>query len=489
VVPVQVVNDSGLPSNTVTLTVTARQPNGRVNWRFRQNGPYSYVRPAIAPDGTIYSIDAFFHLYALTPDGALKWLVQGAGDKGVAVGSDGTVYVGSESDVKAFNPDGSTKWTFVQNPRALVLPGISIGPDGNIYGVSTEGLGVFSLTPAGVLRWQQPEAYRRPIIDYGEIVFGPNGGTNQLYFYGNDHFRSLTLDGSSVFELPGLFGQPAVAPDASVHSAFSSYAPNGSLLWTFVSDYPYNSSSPPDIGSDGIHYFVQNTIQLFALNTNGTQRWHLTLADYVNGPIVDPLNTELLLGSAQTLDHAGYILSQSALDGHQLWRVDLPLEDPTVWNPALGMFGFNQFPTTRARFTPDGLKAYMMTATATGDNNTSKSFVYALDASATTSQALLRSTAITLTTAKTGRSIKASGKVTVKDGNGIAVSGATASVTWKVPSGGTITQTATTSTKGLASFTVTDLRGSYTITVTNLTKTGYVFDPANSVLTKTVVSK
>ena len=80
-VPVQMVNGSGLPSNTLNLTVTARQAAGRVNWRFRQNGPYSLVRPAIAPDGTIYSVDVFGHLYALTPDGGLKWLVRGAGIK------------------------------------------------------------------------------------------------------------------------------------------------------------------------------------------------------------------------------------------------------------------------------------------------------------------------------------------------------------------------------------------------------------------------
>jgi hypothetical protein len=72
----------------------------------------------------------------------------------------------------------------------------------------------------------------------------------------------------------------------------------------------------------------------------------------------------------------------------------------------------------------------------------------------------------------------------VKDGNGIAVSGATTFVTWNMPSGGTIAQMAATNTKGQASFKVTDLRGSYTLTVTNLTKTGYTFDPANSVLTK-----
>ena len=87
--PVQVVNGAG-GSNTIPLAVTTRPAAAdHVNWRFRMNGPYSFVRPAIASDGTVYSVDAFAHLYALTPDGGLKWLVRGAGDKGVAVGPDG----------------------------------------------------------------------------------------------------------------------------------------------------------------------------------------------------------------------------------------------------------------------------------------------------------------------------------------------------------------------------------------------------------------
>lgn len=69
------------------------------------------------------------------------------------------------------------------------------------------------------------------------------------------------------------------------------------------------------------------------------------------------------------------------------------------------------------------------------------------------------------------------------------MAGATVAVTWNLPSGQTISQTAETNTKGLASFKVTDVSGSYTLTVTNLTKAGYVFDPANSVLTKTVISR
>lgn len=379
-VPVQVINPSGLTGNAVNLTVTARSASGRVNWRFRMNGPYARVRPAIASDGTVYAIDVFNHLYALAPDGRLKWLVRGAGNKGVAVGPDGTIYVGSESAINAYNPDGTAKWSFVQNPRAFILVGVSVGPDGNIYAVGTEGLGVFSLTPAGALRWSNSELYSRPIVDYGEIVFGPNGGNRQLYFYANNHLRALGLDGSSVFTKPGNIGQPAIGPDGRVHAPFAAYAPGGSSLWSFASPYLGTIFSAADVGSDGVHYFTQSLSHLFALNADGSQRWHLAMTRPVGDPVVDPLNTQLVMGSADTLDHAGFILSASVKDGHELWRVALPPEDPATYNPATGTYGFNQFVDTRARFSANGSTAYLVTATATSNNNTSKSFVYSLNA-------------------------------------------------------------------------------------------------------------
>jgi hypothetical protein len=386
-VAVQITNSSGQPSNSLPLNVTARQADGRVRWRLRMNGPYSWPRPVIGPDGTIYAVDAFAHLYAISPDGGLKWVVRGAGDKGVAVGADGSVYVGSEYAIRAFNPDGSEKWTFVEDPYAFILVGISVGPDGNVYAVATEGMGVFSLTPGGTLRWQVPEPYQRLIVSSNEIVFGSNGGVEQLYFYANRHLRALTLDGTPVFEIPGGLYQleaartPAIGPDGSVHTDLDVYSPAGALLWSFPTPYPYNVFTNPDVGSDGVHYFGQNLSQLFALNPDGSQRWHVALDDYVNGPIVDPTNTQLVMGGADTLDHPGFILSTTAANGQELWRVVLPIEDPTVWNPYLDMWGFNQYVDTRARFAADGQTAYVVTATATGDNATSKSFVYSLDAS------------------------------------------------------------------------------------------------------------
>ncbi|HEU4712541.1 MAG TPA: PQQ-binding-like beta-propeller repeat protein [Pyrinomonadaceae bacterium] len=488
---VQVVNAVG-PSNTLFLSVTERPvASGRVNWRFRMDGPYSMVRPAIGPDGTIYSVDAFAHLYALAPDGSLKWLANAAGDKGVAVAQDGTVYVASESFIKAFNPDGSAKWTFTQNPRAFICLGIAVGPDGNIYSVGVQGLGVFSLTPAGVLRWAVPEPYNRRIVDYAEIVFGPNGSVQQLYFGANSHTRALRLDGTSVFTLSSTF-QPAIGPDGSVHSALAAFSPGGNLLWNFVSPYPYNSFTPADVGSNGIHYFTQNLSELFALNAGGSVIWHVTLNNRMGGPIVDPSNSILVMGGADTLNYPGTIQAVSAANGRNLWLVSLPVEDPTVFNPSLGTYGYNQGVSTRARFSPDGQTVYFMTYTATGDNNTSRSFVYSINAAGSsvppTVGQLLRCTSISLS-AKLQRNSTVSvvANVTVKDENGASISGAAVAVRWSLPDGTTQNQTTNTSSTGVARFSTSGRRGTYMLTVSNITKSGYTFDRSNSVLSKTIM--
>ena len=517
-VSVQVMNASGIASNTANLNVVTRQSTGQVNWRFRMNGPYSMVRPAIAADGTIYPIDAFGHLYALQPNGALKWLVRGAGDKGVAVDSRGIVYVASEPFIKAFNPDGTEKWTFTQNPRSMICLGVGVGPDGNIYSVGTEGPGVFSLTPQGTLRWTTPEGYSRPIVDYGEIAFGPNGGTSQMYFYANDHIRALTLNGSSVFSIPGGLPhlregfQPAIAPDGTMHTMLSAFSPNGTLQWSFATPYSLNVFTPADIGSDGVHYFTQNLIELFALNPNGSQKWHRTSNSTLQGPVVDPSNSQLVIGGANTGIETGFIVGASALDGHELWRVTLPIEDPTVFNSSLGIFGFNQFVDTRARFSPNGAAAYLITATATGDNNTSKSFVYSLNTGVTTpptptptptpsptatpppsptpsptaSAQMLRSTSITLTAKATKTAVTVTGTITVRSSTGAVAPNAAVSVAWTLPDGSGLNQTAMTNSKGNATFSAKSSRGTYILTETNISKTGYDFDQANSMLTKSI---
>ena len=372
-VTVQVMTVGG-NSNMVNLTVTTRQSNDRVKWRFQHSGMYTVVRPAVGPDGTVYAVDVDNHLYALSPDGALKWIVRGAGYKGLSVGADGTVYTGSESSIKAFNPNGTLKWTFVQDPMAFILLGPNVGPDGNIYAVATEGIGIFSLTPAGVLRWTQPEAYDRRIVDYQEVVFGPNGANQQMYFLANNHLKGLRLDGSLVFTLPATGNQTATGPDGTVYSTYTAlgaYTPAGSVKWSFTGVIN-NAATAPDVGPDGVVYFVHNLGTLYAVNPNGSERWRVVTSEIMEDPIVSPLNSMIAMGGIPTYGMSGFFKAVSTATHNELWRVTLAPEN-----------GGNLVPDSRPRFTPDGQTLYITAEILGGDQSNLYGYVYAIDTAGT----------------------------------------------------------------------------------------------------------
>jgi PKD repeat protein len=99
---------------------------------------------------------------------------------------------------------------------------------------------------------------------------------------------------------------------------------------------------------------------------------------------------------------------------------------------------------------------------------------------------VLRSTAIDLTGTLVKSKVSATGNVAVKDSNGMAIAGAVVSATWTKPGGGTSTQSVTTSSTGIAKFSTSGNRGTYTLKVNNISKTGYSFDKINSVLSNSI---
>lgn len=82
--------------------------------------------------------------------------------------------------------------------------------------------------------------------------------------------------------------------------------------------------------------------------------------------------------------------------------------------------------------------------------------------------------------------VSVSASVVVKDENGASVPSAAVGVSWKLPDGTTQNQTANTSSSGVAKFNAKGIRGTYALNVNNITKSGYTFDRANSVLSKAV---
>ena len=164
--------------------------------------------PVIGTDGTIYMADYNWVIYAITPDGSLKWShtlryrlsgvnyyvnidyntlsigqdgtiyiathngryisTSDIGTSGVviplhdfgealygsiAIGSDGTIYVISKSGIHAMNPDGSIIWSYnTEESSQTGLTSPAIGKDGTIYFGS--GNNFYALTPDGNLKWK-----------------------------------------------------------------------------------------------------------------------------------------------------------------------------------------------------------------------------------------------------------------------------------------------------------------------------------------------
>ena len=84
-----------------------------------------------------YGSYSFDYLYAINPNGTLRWKFQIGKDiwKHVnslpAIGSDGTIYIGSgDNNLYAIYPNGTLKWKFEINDN-IMSP--VIGSDGTIY--------------------------------------------------------------------------------------------------------------------------------------------------------------------------------------------------------------------------------------------------------------------------------------------------------------------------------------------------------------------
>jgi len=94
----------------------------------------------------------------------------------------------------------------------------------------------------------------------------------------------------------------------------------------------------------------------------------------------------------------------------------------------------------------------------------------------------LRSTGIVLSSAAPANKATVTGQVAIRDAAGATVTGALVKISWETPEGEKIESEKLTDPKGIASFTVTSSLGKYKLTVVDVTRSGYKFDAANSVL-------
>ena len=315
---------TGLSDGTATITATSQGVTGRLTvtvrerarvawsvplaWSFPEGSRGGSVRAgvAIGADGTIYvgwddNPGERSHWYALSPQGGILWTVDLPGlttRSTPAIGADGTLYfgstIGSGGALVAVDPGGSIRWILDGLDRISSSP--ALGPDGAIHVAG--GHHVYAVDPQGEIQW----TYETPVrtFTFSSPAVARDG---TIYVGGDDHaLHAINHDGSPrwTFQTGDLIrAPPSIGADGTIYVASYDgrlYAvdPDGSERWSVVVIRPVEGfegsstqvNSPPSIGPDGAIYVLGRGV--FAINPDGSIRWHFhtSTSGYRTTPIL-----------------------------------------------------------------------------------------------------------------------------------------------------------------------------------------------------------
>jgi outer membrane protein assembly factor BamB len=238
-------------SNTVYFAaggeLWAASNSGLVLWHYRiEDPPGSYpLSPALGPDGTIYigSYAQLSTLYAVQPDGTLKWSVGVATGSGEApaVGNDGTVYVAA-GPLYAFAPDGTNLWSLGGGSAFDGTP--IIGKDSTIYVAGYLSHTLYAFSPAGQEIWHNLAGGRIP-----SSTAAATDTAGVVYYCATNSVVALSPQGQILWWVsvpppaPGIDGamtSPTIGPDGTIYAAL------GTTLYAIASgtNAPANSAWP-----------------------------------------------------------------------------------------------------------------------------------------------------------------------------------------------------------------------------------------------------
>lgn len=292
--------DTTIPSirGSLTLTITDSL------WQLSTGGGSITSAPSVGADGTVYVASELpdDELYAVAPDGTLKWAYPLAGSASVAscaIGSDGTIYQGCDAGtIYALTPSGALKWKKDLGTGNDVSVSITLAADGTLYTHGDDGY-FYALDPAdGSIKWQ----YKVDATTYASAAVAPDG----TIYQGSDIDQclyALNPDGTLKWKYPtGGTTYAAPAIDAAGNIYFGIYSnsnvisltPSGTLRWTYTGvaqSYTNAVSSSPALSADGKTVYIgAGDNGLHAIDaTTGLGKWIHPCGDWIlaSSPAVD----------------------------------------------------------------------------------------------------------------------------------------------------------------------------------------------------------
>jgi len=266
-------------------------PNGTLKWRYGRTGMWITSSPAIAEDGTVYIGSWGDNLHAVYPNGTLKWMfdAQNTIDSSPAIADNGTIYFGTMwgsgggGVIYAVNPNGTLKWSYKTDFHITSSP--AIADDGTIH-IGSGDTYVYAMYPNGTLRWR---------FKTGDYVKGhPSIDDDGTIYIGSwdSYLYALYPNGTMKWRHQvglGTESNPSIGPDGTIYVGggyLYAVNPNGTRKWTFdFGEDKHSHQSSPAISSDGIIYIgliigSDDGGEILAVNPDGTERWRKWLADH-----------------------------------------------------------------------------------------------------------------------------------------------------------------------------------------------------------------
>jgi len=318
----------------------ALHPNGTLKWKYKTDS-WIWSSPAIAEDGTIYVGSYDCGLYAINPNGTKKWRFGSGGSisSSPATAEDGTIYLGTMSSgnsILAVNPNGTEKWRYTTGYSIVSDP--AIGDDGTVY-IGSGDTYFYAMNPNGTLKWR----YKTGDIIKAHPSIADDG---TIYIASFDHYLyALYPNGTLKWKRgSGYSGCSSVAigEDGTLYfggdKLYAAYPNNGTTKWSFELGDRHISHASPAISADGIIYIgveIGNGAggEIIAVNSDGTERWQKKIANkwVDSSPSIGDDGT-VYIGTTEGVGEGGYLYAfgvgelEADANGPYYGLIDEPLQ-------------------------------------------------------------------------------------------------------------------------------------------------------------------
>jgi outer membrane protein assembly factor BamB len=268
--------------------------NNHIKWKTQVNNtsrvPFTspnsmYTTPLIAPDGTVYLGSNEGYLYALKPDGTLKWSYH-AGyplQSSPIMDSSGSIYFGAGYSVYAISDAGYRaypKWLVPFTTNSIVNSSPALGQNGYLYFGSDDGYLYAVNSFTGLQEWSSvnlslPDTNVHPIYTSATV-----DGSNNVII-GNGSY----MDGSLNY-IDGL---------------------TGALIWQKSYDIQ-NGPMYNTVAVNGTTIYLSTIAYVYAIDRRtGNKKWHFNTTNcYYTSPIVDASGT-IYVGAIDALTNQGIL--------------------------------------------------------------------------------------------------------------------------------------------------------------------------------------